>query len=111
MRTFMGTPQACPSARVLNVRLTPFCSVGVRMSTREVPRQDADGLQQPAIAGAGDGLLARLRAELDVDVAAVGLDRVDRQEELAADLPLRQAGGQEPQHRALAGRERVAPRR
>src|SRR4051812_2886572 len=103
MRTFMGTPQACPSRGVSNVRVTPFCRVGVRRLTREVPRRGADGLQQPEGVGARDGLLARLRVQLGVDVAAVRLDGVDREEQLRAYLALVEAGGQQAQHRALGG--------
>src|SRR4051812_13775179 len=66
--------------------------------------------QQPQLPGAADGLLAGLSAQLGVDVARVGLDGVDRQEQLLADLALRERARQQAQDGELAVGQRVARR-
>ena len=60
------------------------------------------GLQQPEPAPPGDGLPPRRHAQLVISRPQVGLDRVDRQEQLLRDLLIGQVGGQQPQHRHLA---------
>src|SRR3954464_7987814 len=69
----------------------------------EAPRGSVDpGLDEPELARAADRLLARGGAELGVDVAHVGLDGVDRDEQLLADLAVRVRAREQPQHGELA---------
>src|ERR671930_629039 len=65
-------------------------------------------LEQPQLAGAGHGLLAACRVELEVDVASVGLDGVERHVQLGADLAQRQVGVQQAQDAELALAELLA---
>src|SRR3954447_14719331 len=58
--------------------------------------------QQPQLPGAADSLVAGLGPQLGVDVARVGLDGVDRQEQLLADLALGERAGQQVQDGELA---------
>ena len=66
--------------------------------------------QQPERAPALDRLGARVHVELRVELAHVGLDRVDRQEQLAADLGRREVARQEAQDGQLALVERLGER-
>src|SRR5260370_10223678 len=68
------------------------------------------GCEQAQGAGAGDGLAAPVRAELQVEVVDVGLDGVRRDGQLAGDLRPGQVGRQVAQHADLAVAERLQRR-
>src|SRR5690348_9979240 len=62
----------------------------------------ACGREEPQLPCAPDGGGAIARTELGVDIADVGVDRVDRNVELARDLGSRQVCRQIPQYAQLA---------
>src|SRR4029079_15439595 len=75
---------------------------GVRSGSARGGRRQAEG------AGLLDGLVPAVHAELVVEVAHVGLDRVDRQVQLTRDLRGGELGGQVAQHPRLGVAERFA---
>ena len=66
------------------------------------------GREQAQSAGAVHGLMAAVDAELGVQVARVGADGVDREEQLTGDLGSRELGRQVAQDADLALAERLA---
>ena len=81
-------------------------SAGVARSAR-VHLGDSRLLEQAERGRARDGVRAGVDAELAVDRAHVRPDRVGREEELLADLPCRQVGGQEPSTASSASARRL----
>src|SRR5439155_23621186 len=63
--------------------------------------------EKPQLAGVLHGRAAVVRAELGVDAAYVGVDRVDGDVERSGDLGPREVRRQEPQHPQLARAELV----
>src|SRR6185436_20224376 len=66
--------------------------------------------EEPKPGGVGDRLAARLRAELSEDRVHVELRGVLADSEPLADAPIREALGEELEHLALAGGERLDER-
>src|SRR5262249_8355618 len=93
----------------------PWCSSGVlagcwgpRLQGRVLwPAGEAGLGDQPELAGAGDGLGAVGRAELAEHVGDVFLDGVEGDDEVAGDLLVGGAAGEQVQHLQFAGGQRV----
>src|SRR3954447_353472 len=77
-----------------------------RVFASACPSRLASRLQQPDLAAALHGLVARDGIELLVDRGHLGLDRVAGHEELVRDLPEGQVRGQELQDADLRGGQR-----